>query len=170
MADAVSLLQLVLRWLHFVGGFGWLGSLAFLAAVLSPSLSRLAAPQRVALLEAVAPRLNQLLIATSIVNVVAGASLALVRSNLEAGIFLGSQWGLAILSGAIIALILLAITAGIILPLLEHYIPNVDETAFSRVSEEESASLEVRLRRWSGLAAGLGVAVLFFMALAVSPI
>ncbi len=170
MVDAIALLQLGLRWLHFVGGFGWLGSLLFLAAALSPSLSRLAPPQRLALLEALAPRLNRLLLATSITNVVAGASLALLRTKLETGIFLSSQWGLTILFGALMALALLVITAGMILPLLERYSPNLDVASSARISEQESASLEAKLRRWSGLGAALGAAVLFFMALAVSPI
>lgn len=170
MVDAVTLIQLGLRWLHFVGGFVWLGALFFLAVVLSPSISHLAINQRIAILQKLAPRLSHVLIASSVANVIAGVSMSLLLSNLRTDIFLGSKWGLAILSGGLVALMVLVITAAIILPALERYSPDPETGASLDLSENESQYLEARLKQWSGLGTGLGVAVLFLMALAVSPI
>ena len=149
--------MLILRWIHFVGGVTWIGSLFYLRFVAfssqkthDPHLS----------MKSVS-RLSTLLVVTSISGVTAGAAMAFMLSDLNTGVFTSTYWGIAIGIGAFFALLLLVATFVGVIPALEQLSEKSGESSL-----KESFRRKVEL--WLNVAIVLGLSVLLTMAYAGS--
>src|SRR5712692_1143866 len=157
MPDPTFIVMFILRWIHFVGGVTWIGSLFYLRFVALPSQkthdSHLS-------MESVS-RLTTTLVVSSISGVTAGVAMALILSGLNTGVFTSTGWGIAIAIGAFFALLLLVATFVGVIPALEQ---------LSEVSGESSLKDSLRRREelWLNVAMVLGVSVLLAMAYAGS--
>ncbi len=157
MPDPTFIVMFILRWIHFIGGVTWIGSLFYLRFVALPS-QKTHDPH---LSMSSVSRLSTLLVVSSISGVTAGVSMALILSGLNSGVFTSTDWGIAIVIGAFFALLLLMATFVGVIPALEQ---------LSEISGESSLkdSLRRRGELWLNVAIVLGVSVLLAMAYAGS--
>ena len=158
MPDATSVLLVILRWIHFLWGVTWIGTIFYLRAVELPFMKsrgdlRLSA-------DAIS-RLNLVLVATSIIGLTAGVVMALFLTGLNANVFTSSPWGFSIFIGAIFALVALVAT-------FAGFIPTLERLSSEKRSASEQALLLRKGELWLNLAALSGVLVLFMMAYAGS--
>ncbi len=159
MPDALSLLlMLLLRWIHFVGGVTWIGTIFYLRLVGLPSM---ASSDGNRLSSNSVSRLNLVLVTMSITGLTAGVVLALVLSGLDANVFATTVWGLSVFAGAIFALTALVATFAGVMPILEQISAGGQDT-------RQRALLFRRGKLWLNLAAIFGVLVLLMMAYAGS--
>jgi uncharacterized membrane protein len=157
MPDNFLFLTLVLRWVHFVGGVTWFGTIFYLDLSYFPEVQR---GKATPLSRELVSRLNILLIFSSILSIVAGISLALVLSNLDTGVFT-SAWGVSILVGGLFALGALVCTFAGVLPAL-------DRLSGREIENDERNRIIAGARKWLTLAVVLGILVLLMMATAGS--
>ena len=157
MLDSTFIVMFALRWIHFIGGVTWIGSLFYLRFVVFPSMKT---PKPHLSMLSVS-KLSTLLIITSISGITAGVAMALILSGLNTGIFTSTDWGIAISLGAFFALLLLITTFVGVIPTLEQ----LSEAA-------EGSSLKDNLLRrgelWLNVAVGLALTILLAMAYAGS--
>ncbi len=158
MTSLLTVGMLFLRWVHFVGGVIWIGTIFYLGMVQIPAMrkagSYAVSPEYVS-------KLNNVFIFTSISNVVAGVSMALVISGLDSGIFTSTVWGLSILVGGLLAMVALATT-------FRGVIPTMERLSLGELTDGERRELFGRGRIWVNATMALGTAVLLMMAAAGS--
>ncbi len=156
MSDSLSLGLLLLRWIHFVGGVIWIGTLVYLRLIEFPRVTSRGSPS---IPSDLVNRLNILLVAASITGLTAGVGLALILSNLSSNIFTSTGWGYSIFFGSILALIALVATFGGVMPALDKLSsPSKDTRNHSIIAR--------RGELWLDAAILFGVLVLLIMAYA----
>ncbi len=158
MTDLLTIVMLFLRWIHFVGGVTWIGTIFYLGMVEIPAMRKARtygiSPETVS-------KLNNVFIFTSISNIVAGVSLALVISGLNTGVFTSTVWGLSILVGGLLAMAALATT-------FRGVIPAMERLSSVELTDSERRELFGKGRTWVNATMALGTAVLLAMAAAGS--
>ncbi len=158
MTDLLTIVMLFLRWVHFVGGVAWIGTIFYLGMVQIPAMRKTGSyrvsPENVS-------KLNNVFIFTSISNIVAGVSLALVISGLNSSVFTSTVWGLSIFVGGLLAMAALATT-------FRGVIPAMERLASGELTDSERSDLFGKGRTWVNATMALGTAVLLAMAVAGS--
>jgi uncharacterized membrane protein len=158
LADLLAIVMLFLRWIHFVGGVTWIGTIFYLGMVQIPAMRKTGnygiSPENVS-------KLNTVFIFTSVSNVVAGVSLALVISRLNTGVFTSTVWGLSILVGGLVAMVALATT-------FRGVIPTMERLSSGELTNNERRELFEKGRTWVNATMALGTVVLLMMAAAGS--
>ena len=154
----LTIVMLFLRWVHFVGGVAWIGTIFYLGMVQIPAMGK---ARSYAISPEYVSKLNNVFIFTSISNVVAGVSIALVISGLDSGVFTSTVWGLSILAGGLLALAALATT-------FRGVIPAMERLSLGDLTDSERLELFGRGRTWVNATMFLGTAVLLMMAAAGS--
>ncbi len=152
--------MLVLRWIHFLGGVAWVGTIFHLGMVELPSLSP---SQERTVLPAFAKKLNTLLVTTSITSLTAGLAMSLLISGLDTGFFTSTSKGLSISIGAISALIVLVATFAGIMPSLERL-------TIEGLDQKKKEVILSKARNWARVAMFFGSLVLLFMASTAVPL
>ncbi len=158
--SGLTILMLILRWIHFLGGVVWIGTIFHLGMVEFPSL---ATTQNKTLSTTFANKLNTVLISTSIVSLTAGVAMSLVVSGLDTGFFTSTSKGLSITIGAVSALVVLVATFTGITPSLERL-------TTEGLDEYEREVILSKGRAWVRVAMLFGSLVLLFMASTAVPL
>ncbi len=152
--NSLLLLMLILRWIHFLGGVAWIGTIFHLGMVEFPSLS---SSRDKAVSPTFATKLNTVLVSMSITSLTAGVAMSLVISGLDTGFFTSTSKGLLISVGAISALVVLVATFAGIMPSLEHLtIEGLDQSKREAILTKGRAYVRVGML--------FGSLVLLFMA------
>jgi len=154
-------LLLVLRWVHFLGGVAWIGTIFYLGSVQLPAMRR-------GKLGAMSPEyvtwLNNLMVATSMSSVIAGVSMALILSGLNTEVFVSTIrgfWGIAILLGGMFALASLVLTFAGVIPALQRL-------SSPLLTDSEKIPLLEKAQTWLKVTMLTGATVLLLMASAVT--
>lgn len=102
----MNLVNLV-RWIHIISGVAWLGEVITIIFVLVPALTRLKKESRGAFLREVFPRVFRLASVLSATAVISGAILNYLMTGWkDFAVFFNSRWGISILIGGAMGLLL----------------------------------------------------------------
>jgi uncharacterized membrane protein len=102
----MSLLNIV-RWVHIIAGIAWLGEVVTVNVVLLPTLFNLERESRAAFIRQIFPRVFRLASVLSLTAILSGALMNYLMTgwkNLDA--LLGTRWGIGILIGGSLGLLL----------------------------------------------------------------
>ncbi|MCC7129077.1 MAG: hypothetical protein B6D39_05285 [Anaerolineae bacterium UTCFX2] len=100
-------LIIVVRWIHIISGVSWLGEVITVNFVLIPIALKLAKPERIVFLQNVFPRVFRLASILSATAIASGAVLSyLLTGWRDLGALLNSRWGISILAGGLLGLLL----------------------------------------------------------------
>ncbi len=156
MSESFSFGLLLLRWIHFVGGVIWIGTLVYLRLI---ELPRVKSRESLSIPSDLVNRLNILLVVASITGLTAGVGLALILSNLSSNVFTSTGWGYSIFFGSILALIALVATFGGVMPAL-------DKLSSLSMDTRNHSIIARRGELWLDAAILFGIIVLLMMAYA----
>ncbi|MCC6298021.1 MAG: hypothetical protein IT314_01895 [Anaerolineales bacterium] len=102
----MSLLSIV-RWVHIISGVAWLGEVVTVNFVLLPALFSLERGARGAFIRQVFPRIFRLASVLSLTAILSGAAMNYLMTGWKnLGALLGTRWGIAILIGGSLGLLL----------------------------------------------------------------
>ena len=158
MPNVLAVVLLILRWVHFLGGVIWFGTMIYLGIVQFPTIGRNGAAK---VSSDSVSRLNILLVVASVLSAVTGVSIALMISGLDTGVFTATGWGLSVFFGGLFTLIALVTTFAKVLPALER----LSSGTLSNTEERRAAR---EGQNWVNATVVLGVLVLLLMASAGS--
>lgn len=97
----------VVRWVHIVSGVAWLGEVLTVNLVLIPALMNLNKDARGAFIREVFPRVFRLASVLSATAIISGAVMNYLMTGWnDPGALLGSRWGISILIGGSLGLLL----------------------------------------------------------------
>ncbi|MGQ0536991.1 MAG: hypothetical protein ACT4PT_13090 [Methanobacteriota archaeon] len=152
----------LIKFVHLLFAFFWVGGLAFLVMFVNPPLRRGDAATQRALVGIVAPRLARFVPQAGLLTILFGYFTLLAMGRLD-GVYLLARWGLLVIAGFALSLVMLFVS-------WRYTVPGYRRLAETLSSAEPDAT-EVRrltaLVRGSALATlVLGVVALLLMTLA----
>jgi uncharacterized membrane protein len=107
----------VLNWIHVISAIGWLGASMLFGMVLGPLFPSLAPARRTELILKFYPKFARYMTVLGLSTAVFGAALAFAMAGGDFSVFSASnQWGLSIMIGATLALVVTALAFGTIIP------------------------------------------------------
>lgn len=127
----------VLRWIHEFAGIAWYGEVFFMTFILMPVLGKLPPDSKGPLMVRTFPRIFNVATVSSSVTIVAGILVALLYSNFDLGIFMGSTWGLSILLGGLM---------GLFMYILHVTVEVIELGALRQVDSDEARAFPVELK------------------------
>lgn len=156
----MSLLSVV-RWIHIISGIAWLGEVITINVVLVPALTHLKKEARGAFLHQVFPRIFNLASALSGTAVVSGAILNYLMTGWkDLNIFFETRWGISILIGG---------SLGLLLTLFHFFVESrlepVAHTA-EKISDEEMEKMISALKIIPKIGMMVVVAIILLMMIA----
>ncbi len=158
MSNVLTAILLILRWVHFLGGVVWIGTIIYLGTVHFPAVRR---NGTLAVSQESVQKMNNLLVVASILSAVTGVSIALMISGLNTDVFTATSWGISIFVGALFTLVALVTTFAKVLPALERLSSGTPGKIEDRRTIREA-------QIWINVTMALGVLVLLMMASAGS--
>ena len=97
----------IVRWVHIIAGVAWLGEVLTINLVLLPVLFRMKADARGAFIRQIFPRVFHLASVLSLTAIISGAAMSyLLTGWRNLGELIGTRWGMGILIGGTLALLL----------------------------------------------------------------
>ena len=96
----------ILRWIHVLAAASWYGEVIVINFVLLPVLSRFEGEKRKAFLTSVFPKIFKLASHLSLTTVITGLAMLFHMTQGRLSILFTGRWGIAILIGGILAILL----------------------------------------------------------------
>jgi uncharacterized membrane protein len=155
----------ILNWLHVISAIGWLGAAMVFAMILSPVLPKMTAAGRGEFIIKVLPKYATYVTLLILSTLVFGGSLALYLVYTGSAFSFSSQWGLSIMAGAGIALLVAVIGLGIIIPAMKKMVKIVKDMQANPAAapSPELPKIQRRMRVGSMIGLVLLFLVVIFM-------
>jgi uncharacterized membrane protein len=98
----------IVRWIHIISGVAWIGEVITINFVLVPALMKISKEARGSFIRQVFPRLFQLASVISLTAVISGATMSYLLTGWKnLGDLIDTRWGLGIMIGGGLALLLM---------------------------------------------------------------
>ena len=101
-----SIVLVLVRWIHFAAAFTVIGAIFTSVIVLTPVIKTLQPEVRGSITVKLLPRMIRVQIAAALILMVAGVALAAALGGSDYRVFLNTKWGLSILTGGILTLVM----------------------------------------------------------------
>ena len=141
----------LLNWLHVISAIGWLGAAMIFGMILSPALPSMNPSARSEFMVKVVPKYMRYISMVIVSTLVFGGALALYMAYDGTGFSFSGQWGLSIMSGAGLALLVAIIGLGVIIPALRKVVRLTKEMQANPTAppSPEIGKLMGRVKVWS---------------------
>ncbi len=96
----------MIRWIHFVAAFIVVGAIFTSVMILTPVMKTLQPQVRASVSVKLLPKMIRVQIPAALVLMAAGVALAVAKSGAQYQIFVKTEWGLSILTGGILTLVI----------------------------------------------------------------
>lgn len=148
----------VFRWIHILTAAAWLGEVVVINFVLLPVLFRLAPAERGRFLKQIFPRLFRLASYLTFTILIAGAVLAMLRTQGNLSLLVTTRWGQAILAGGV---------PGLLLILFHFFLEERFEHPVSTAEDEPHGQDAERVYRRLRVVPRIGLGLIIFIILAM---
>jgi len=156
-------LLFILRWLHFFAGIIWIGHLYYFNFTQTPFFAETEAPVRVGAIQKLVPRALWWFRWGAFWTAVTGVAYMGIRGQQLGPAFTSSAWGVSILSGGILGLIMAANVWFVIWPAQQVVIANAVDTAAGKPANPAAAARGARSGVASRTNTLFSIPLLFFM-------
>ena len=154
--------RIIVQWAHVLSGVLWVGGGFYTLLVQLPALAAMPMPARGPALAAIAPRQVRYLMRVAEVTIATGILQIFVNPHNRELLALSSRWAVAIIAGAVMALIAYGILRGAATPAIERLLA-IAPTAGGGDAAAEVGRIGKRIQRLGYAELTLGAPILVAM-------
>ena len=166
----MTLIQILVLYIHIGAGIMWIGGLVYLRFILVPALTRAAPEVRGPLMVDIGPRTVRFIPRVAEITIAAGiVNLFLAGRVTRMSHFFTTQWGFAIFVGLVVALIIYVLGQAVTRPTTLRIVEILRAVAAGRAPADTPALLEAlaaRQRNMLSIQFALAAAVVLMMTVA----